>query len=179
MVRKEKQAQILEMKGKVSEDEAARTLNVSLSTVRKVWGTDRPIPEDPDDPSESNTELIMSEYRRIIRSLRNQERAYSIKEAENPNNAAWGTLKLKAAQLEIMALRDMKSATGLGDVMYAGEDGYTYTERKIMEYPDRPTPPIVKMEWDELERIHEENMASLNEALMAALHGKKVKFTPK
>ena len=143
MVRKEKQAQILEMKGKVSEDEAARTLNVSLSTVRKVWGTNKPIPEDPDDPEEGNTELIVSEYRRLIRDLRNQYRAYGIKEAENPDNSTWGGLKLKAAQLEIMALRDMKAATGLGTVMYAGEDGYTYAPYKLEDYADRPTPPII------------------------------------
>ncbi len=177
MVRREKQAQILEMKGKISEDEAARTFNVSLTTVRKVWGTNKPIPEDPDDPGESNTELIMSEYRRLIRDLRNQSRAYAIKEAENPNNAAWGGLKLKANQLEIMALRDMKAATGLGNVMYAGEDGYTYSEYKLKEYPDRPTPPVIRIEWDERQRQAEEDMEKLDRLLMDALHGKKVKWT--
>lgn len=177
MVRKEKQAQILEMKGKISEDEAARTLNVSLSTVRKVWGTNKPVPEDPDDPSESNTELIMSEYRRLIRDLRNQSRAYAIKEAENPNNAAWGGLKLKADQLEIMALRDMKAATGLGNVMYAGEDGYTYTEGRIRNYDDRPTPPVVRADMDEWDRKAKEDREKLDRMLMDALHGKKVKWT--
>ncbi len=148
MVRAEKAEMVRSLKGTMTEKEAAEEANVSLSTVRKLWGTTAPAPvlEDPKIPEDDlgDTAFIMSEYRRVIRGMRAQYAYYEQREQDNPDNCAWGNLKLKAAQTELKALNDMKEAVGLGKIVYAGEDGFGYTETMITRYIGTTKPPVIQ-----------------------------------
>lgn len=155
MVRAEKAEKVMALKGTMTETEAAESLNVSVSTVRKLWGTTAapvPVPtvSEAYDEDLADTAFIMAGYRRVVQTMRAEYDRYAQKEQENPDNCAWGNLKLKAAQTELKALSEMKETVGLGKIIFAGEDGYGYTERMIKQYVGTPKPPAVKeMEEDE------------------------------
>ena len=153
MVHAEKAEQIKALKGKMTETEAAAELNVSVSTVRKLWGTPAPAPAlevlEVSDDDLGDTAFIIAEYRRVIKSMRAEYARYDQKERECPDNCAWGNLKIKAAQTEIKALNEMKEAIGLGKILYAGDGGYGYTDKMIAQYVGAPKPPVVKEMEDE------------------------------
>lgn len=159
MVRAETEARILDMKGKATEGETADALGVSLYTVRRVWGTDEPAPtmeeaaEGREGPA-TYTALIASGYVRLIGSLEDQMERYGELENENPDNPEWARLRLRASEAYIAALEGMASITGLGSLMYLGEDGYTYSDEDITGYIDRATPPKV-LEIETRDRIKE------------------------
>jgi len=149
MVRAEKEAMILEMKGQATEDETAQALNVSLYTVRRVWGTEDPAPtmeeaaEGHDGPA-TYTALIASGYVRLMGSFEDQMERYEAKETEDPDNPEWARLKVRSQEAQLAALEGLASITGLGSLMYLGEDGYTYSDQGILAYTDRGEPPKVR-----------------------------------
>ena len=149
MVRAEKEAKILEMKGQATEDETAQALNVSLYTVRRVWGTEDPAPtmeeaaEGHDGPA-TYTALIASGYVRLMGSFEDQMERYEAKETEDPDNPEWARLNLRTQEAYLAALEGLASITGLGSPMYLGEDGYTYSSEEIKAYTDRGEPPKIR-----------------------------------
>lgn len=167
MVRAEKEAKILEMKGKATEDETAQALGVSLYTVRRVWGTEDPAPtmkeagEGFEGPA-TYTALIASGYVNLIGSLDEQMERYGSKELEDPDNPEWARLKVRTQEAQLAALEGLASITGLGSLMYLGEDGYTYSDQEITAYTDRGEPPKVR-------RARESQAAETTKAIMESL----------
>ncbi len=167
MVRAEKEAKILEMKGQATEDETAQALNVSLYTVRRVWGIEEPAPtmeeaaEGHDGPA-TYTALIASGYVQLMGSFEDQIERYEAKETEDPDNPEWARLKVRSQEAQLAALEGLASITGLGSLMYLGEDGYTYSDQEILAYTDRGEPPKVR-------RARESQAAEDTRAIMESL----------
>lgn len=174
MVRVEKEARILEMKGQATEDETAKALGVAVSTVRRVWGTEEPATKMEDAPQKAElrerwphtyTDLIMSEYIRLIVTLDHQQTSYERKAKEDPENPEWPRLALRAEEAEISILDSLAGIIGLGTVMYMGEDGYTYSDENIARYFDRGEPPKVRKDRIAKEALEDLDMEAMFETL--------------
>ena len=104
MVRPEKAEQVKALKGTMSEQEAADKLNVSIESVRKIWG-----PPEPADELEG-LEFVMAEYKTLIKTLRAEADRLADLQGKNPENHDIDALRLKALKMEKEALRDMTAA---------------------------------------------------------------------
>lgn len=104
MVRPEKAEQVKALKGTMSEQEAADKLNVSIESVRKIWG-----PTEPPNELEG-LEFVMAEYKNLIRNLKAEAERLAELQGKDPDNRELDALRLKAAKLEKEALKDMTAA---------------------------------------------------------------------
>lgn len=104
MVRPEKAEMVMALKGTMSEQEAADRLNVSIESVRKIWGPPEPAAEL------EGLEFVMAEYKNLIRNLKAEAERLAELQGKDPDNRELDALRLKAAKLEREALKDMTAA---------------------------------------------------------------------
>lgn len=104
MVRPEKAEQVKALKGTMTEQEAADKLNVSLKSVRELWGP-------PEPPAElEGLEFIMAEYKDLIKNLKAEAERLAELQGKDPDNRELDALRLKAIKLEKETLREMTAA---------------------------------------------------------------------
>lgn len=115
MVRPEKAEQVKALKGTMSEQEAADKLNVSIESVRKIWG-----PPEPADELEG-LEFVMAEYKNLIRNLKAEAERLAELQGKDPDNRELDALRLKALKMEKDALKNMTAAAEVYDRLNDGE----------------------------------------------------------